>query len=44
MTMTLSNGTSVTYPSPWITYTFVYLLLSLVLIWLSVRAVKRVDR
>jgi ABC-2 type transport system permease protein len=44
MTMTLSNGTSVTYPSPWITYTVIYLLLSLCLIWLSVRAVKRVDK
>jgi ABC-2 type transport system permease protein len=44
MTMTLSNGTSVTYPAPWIAYSVIYLLLSLVLIWLSVRAVKRVDR
>jgi ABC-2 type transport system permease protein len=44
MTMTLSNGTSITYPSPWITYTIIYLLLSLFLIWLSVRAVKRVDK
>ncbi len=44
MTMTLSNGTSVTYPAPWITYAILYLLLSLVLIWLSIRAVKRVDR
>ncbi|HTP10797.1 MAG TPA: ABC transporter permease subunit [Anaerolineae bacterium] len=44
MTMTLSNGTSITYPSPWITYTLIYLLLSLLLIWLSVRVVKRVDK
>jgi ABC-2 type transport system permease protein len=44
MTMTLSNGTSVTYPAPWITYTVIYLLLSLFLIWLSIRAVKRVDK
>jgi ABC-2 type transport system permease protein len=44
MTMTLSNGTSITYPSPWIAYSVIYLLLSLVLIWLSVRAVKRVDK
>ncbi len=44
MTMTLSNGTSTTYPSPWIAYTIVYLLLSLFLIWLSIRAVKRVDK
>ena len=44
MTMTLSNGTSVTYLSPWIMYSIVYLLLSLFLIWLSVRAVKRVDK
>ena len=44
MTMSLSNGTSVTYLSPWIAYTIAYLLLSLFLIWLSVRAVKRVDK
>jgi ABC-2 type transport system permease protein len=44
MTMTLSNGTSTTYPAPWITYAVVYLTLSVFLIWLSVRAVKRVDK
>ena len=44
MTMPLSNGTSVTYPAPWITYTVIYLLLSLLLIWLSIRTVKRVDK
>ncbi len=44
MTMTLSNGTSTTYLSPWIAYTIVYLLLSLFLIWLSVRLVKRADK
>jgi ABC-type transport system involved in multi-copper enzyme maturation permease subunit len=44
MTMTLSNGTTITYPSPWIAYTVIYLLLSVFLIWLSVRAVKRVDK
>jgi ABC-type transport system involved in multi-copper enzyme maturation permease subunit len=44
MTMTLSNGTTLTYPSPWIAYTVIYLLLSVFLIWLSVRAVKRVDK
>jgi ABC-type transport system involved in multi-copper enzyme maturation permease subunit len=44
MTLTLYNGTSVSYPSPWIAYTVIYLLLSLILIWLSVRAVKRADK
>jgi ABC-type transport system involved in multi-copper enzyme maturation permease subunit len=44
MTLTLSNGTVTTYPSPWIAYTVVYLLLSVFLIWLSIRAVKRVDQ
>ncbi|CAG0935460.1 hypothetical protein TFLX_04301 [Thermoflexales bacterium] len=44
MTLTLSNGTSVSYPAPWIAYTVVYLLLSVLLIALSVRAVKRVDK
>ncbi|NTU64679.1 MAG: hypothetical protein HGB05_15075 [Chloroflexi bacterium] len=44
MTFSVTGGGSVTYPSPWITYTVIYLLLSLILIWLSVRAVKRVDK
>jgi ABC-2 type transport system permease protein len=44
MTIPLTGGVSVTYPSPWITYTVVYLLMSLLLIWLSVRVVKRVDK
>ena len=44
MTLSLSNGTSISYPSPWIAYTVIYLLLSIVLIALSVRAVKRVDK
>ena len=44
MTMTLSNGTVTTYPSPWIAYSIIYLLLSVFLIWLSIRTVKRVDK
>jgi ABC-type transport system involved in multi-copper enzyme maturation permease subunit len=44
MTMTLSNGTIVSYPAPWVAYSVIFLLLSLLLIWLSVRAVKRVDK
>jgi ABC-2 type transport system permease protein len=44
MTMTLSNSTVITYPAPWIAYAAIYLLLSLILIALSVRAVKRVDK
>jgi ABC-2 type transport system permease protein len=44
MTMTLSNGTVITYPAPWVAYSVIYLLLSLLLIGLSVRAVKRVDK
>ncbi len=44
MTLSLSNGRSITYPSPWIAYTFFYLLLSLVLIWLSIRAVRRAEK
>jgi ABC-2 type transport system permease protein len=44
MTMTLSNGTAITYPAPWIAYSAIYLLLSLLLIGLSVRVVKRVDK
>lgn len=44
MTIPVTGGVSVTYPSPWITYTVIYLVLSVFLIWLSVRAVKRVDK
>jgi ABC-type transport system involved in multi-copper enzyme maturation permease subunit len=44
MTMTLSNGTIVTYPAPWVGYAVFYLLLSLLLIALSIRIVKRVDK
>ena len=44
MTMPLSNGTSLTYPSPWISYAVFYLLLSTDLDRLSVRAVKRVEK
>jgi ABC-type transport system involved in multi-copper enzyme maturation permease subunit len=44
MTIQLSNGTSLTYPAPWLSYTVFYLLLSVLLISLSVRAVKRVEK
>jgi hypothetical protein len=44
MTFTISGGTSVTYPAPWIAYSVIYLLLSLILIAASVRLVKRVDK
>lgn len=44
MTITLSNGTSTIYPAPWIAYAVIYLVLSLILFGLSVRAVKRVDK
>ncbi len=44
MTIPLSNGTAVTYPAPWLSYTVFYLLLSVLLIALSVRAVKRVEK
>ncbi|HSD83231.1 MAG TPA: ABC transporter permease [Anaerolineae bacterium] len=44
MNLTLSNGTSVSYPSPWIAYTIVYLVLSIILIAASIRAVRRVDK
>jgi ABC-type transport system involved in multi-copper enzyme maturation permease subunit len=44
MTFTITGGTSVTYPSPWIGYSVIYLLLSLILIAASVRLVKRVDK
>jgi hypothetical protein len=40
----LSNGVTVSLPSPWIVYCLVYLLLSLLLLWLSVRLVRRVER
>jgi ABC-type transport system involved in multi-copper enzyme maturation permease subunit len=44
MSMMLSNGTPLVLPAPWIAYAFFYILLSLLLIQLSVRAVRRVDK
>jgi ABC-2 type transport system permease protein len=43
-TVPLSNGGNLPLVSPWIVYVLVYALLSLVLIWLSVRSVRRVSR
>ncbi|MBI4771604.1 MAG: ABC transporter permease [Chloroflexi bacterium] len=42
-TLPLPNGTSLPLVSPWIVYVMLYSLLSVVLIWWSVRLVKRVD-
>ena len=44
MTLPLSTGGPLILPSPWISYSFFYLLFSLILILLSIRAVKRVDK
>jgi ABC-2 type transport system permease protein len=43
-TVSLSNGGNLPLVSPWIVYVLVYALLSLVLIWLSVRSVRQVSR
>jgi ABC-2 type transport system permease protein len=43
-TIPLSGGQSVTLPSPWIPYTFLYLMLSLALLFLSIQFVKRKER
>jgi ABC-type transport system involved in multi-copper enzyme maturation permease subunit len=40
----LSGGNTFPIISPWITFTFFYLLLSALLIWLSIRFVRRVER
>jgi hypothetical protein len=40
----LSNGVQFTLVSPWIPYTLFYLLLSALLIWLSIRFVRRVEK
>jgi hypothetical protein len=40
----LSSGVTVSLPSPWIVYCLVYLLFSLLLLWLSVRLVRRVEK
>jgi glucan phosphoethanolaminetransferase (alkaline phosphatase superfamily) len=40
---TLSNGVSIPLPSPWIVYTILYILLTVWLVWLSVRTVRKVD-
>jgi ABC-2 type transport system permease protein len=44
MSFSLSTGSPLILPSPWISYSVFYLLLSIILILLSVRAVKRVDK
>jgi len=43
-TQTFPNGWSVPLPSPWIAYTVIYLLVALILMRLSVVAVRRVDQ
>lgn len=43
-TQTLTNGVTVPLISPWIVYTFFYLLISLVSILLSIRLVRRVEQ
>jgi ABC-type transport system involved in multi-copper enzyme maturation permease subunit len=40
----LGNGNTVPVLSPWISYAVIYLFLSSIMVWLSVRFVKRVDR
>ena len=40
----LPNGGSILIISPWIIYTILYLLLSFLLIWLSIRRVRRVEK
>lgn len=43
-TTTLSNGLSLPLVSPWIVYVLAYLLLSLALVFLSVRVIRRTER
>ncbi len=43
-TLPLPSGVSVTLISPWIPYVIFYLIVSLVLLWLSVRFVRRVEK
>ena len=44
MSMPLSSGQPLVLLSPWISYSLIYLLLSILLIALSIRAVKRADK
>ncbi len=44
MTMTLSNGTPLVLPAAWIIYSIFCVILSIILILLSIRAVKRVEK
>lgn len=44
MTLSAGSGPPLILPSPWISYSVFYLLLGVMLIWLSIRAVKRVDK
>lgn len=40
----LSRGASLTLPAPWILYCLIQLLLSLIMIWASIRLVRRVEK
>jgi len=40
----LGDRINISLPSPWIPYLLIYFLLSVVLLWLSVRLVKRIDQ
>jgi hypothetical protein len=43
-TLPLSNGKLFPIVAPWISYSLFYLGLSVILIWISIRFVRRVDR
>lgn len=42
-TMTLSNGANIWVPAPWIVYTVLYVVMTLILIGMTVRRVRRIE-
>lgn len=40
---TLDNGTTITLPMPWIVFTVVYMLMAIVIFWITTRRLKRID-
>ena len=43
-TLPLPSGVNITLISPWVPYIILYLALSLLMLWLSIRFVRRVEK
>lgn len=40
---TLNNGTTISLPMPWLTFTLFYLFMAVILFWITTRRLKRID-